>query len=286
MQFRVSTLAAVIAGCAGVVGCEGCPPDEPDAGVPDVPLQSGTFTLAWTSHDQTSGKQISCDKLDPNAKILVKAARTGTGGIEQLTCKTNQGTSVAKFVTGEYAFTYELRVTINGALKTLATAAPETKVIVAPDTVLKDIDFQVNASGHFDFKLLAGAGGNCSMTGAEISGMSITLEQIDDAGNHICQPTTFTLSDGRTYNSSNCMFPSAFGCIKEDVVVSAAPAFTPPATAQPLPSGPYQIHIIGKRNTSDCWSNNDIIRVPPDGATPTPTPVLNLALASENPNCQ
>lgn len=277
MLFRMLTLAAGLSGLAGWAGCDGCNEGGFDAAVPDTPVAGGTFSLAWTVLDQATGKPVTCDKLDPNATVFIKASRTGTGGLESFACKNMQGTSIAKFVPGVYNFTYELHVTINGQLQTIATAPGQSGVTIESgrDTALAPITFEVNAIGGLALMLRAGAGGNCAPGGtAGITGFTISLEHAGGPGDTGCAPVVFTLSGGGTYNANNCSAPAVGRCIEA----------TETLTVASLPSGPYQIHVIGKKSTADCWSNNDALRVPPQGNTLAQT--LNLALASENPSCQ
>jgi hypothetical protein len=274
-MFRVLTLAAGLTGLAGWAGCEGCDSGGFDAGVPDTPLAGGTFSLAWTVIDQTSGKPVSCDKLDPNATVFVKASREGTGGFESFACKNLQATSLARFAPGLYNFTYELHIPVGSQIATIAMAPGQSGVMISSgqDVALAPIAFPVDATGRLELMLHAGAAGNCA-GGAGITAFTISLEHDGGPGDMGCAPVVFALSGGGTYSANNCSAPAVTRCIESSETLTVAS----------LPSGPYQIHVTGKKNTADCWSNNDTFRVSPQGMTSSR--VLNLAFASEAPSCQ
>jgi hypothetical protein len=84
----------------------------------------------------------------------------------------------------------------------------------------------------------------------------------------------FVLSGGDTYNASDCSDPPVSRCIAADETLTVAS----------LPAGAYQIHVRGKKLQHDCWVNDDVLHVPPQGALLSQT--LNLALQSEAPGCQ
>jgi hypothetical protein len=275
MLFRALILVVGLAGLACWAGCDGCNDDGFDAGVPDGPAAPGAFSLSWTIQDQASGQPVTCDKLDSNATVFVEARRQGTGGTESFTCKNAQAMSARRFTPGLYNFTYELHGLRDGQSLTLATAAPQSSVMIpsGADISLDPIRFQVDATGKLELMLHAGGAGNCA-SGAGITGIAISLEHAGEPGDTGCAPVVFTLSGGGTYNANNCTAPAVGRCIQAGETITVAS----------LPSGPYQIHITGKDNIDDCWSNNDTFRVPPQGETLRQT--LNLAFASETPACQ
>jgi hypothetical protein len=84
----------------------------------------------------------------------------------------------------------------------------------------------------------------------------------------------FALSGGGTYNANDCSAPAVTRCIAASETLTVAS----------LPSGPYQIHVRGKKGPLDCWINDDALRVPPQGQVLSQT--LNLALQSELVGCQ
>jgi len=273
MRLRALTLTAGLLGLAGGAGCGSCNDGGFDAAVPDGRPAGGTFSLGWTLSDQSSGQPVTCDKLDPNATVFVTASREGTGGLESFSCKNMQATSAGRFAPGLYNFTFELHIPApDGQVQTIATAPAQSAVAIPSgrDVALAPVAFQVNATGALQIRLLAGAGANCP----GISGFAISLEHAGGPGDTGCAPVVFTLSGGGTYNANNCSAPAVGRCIESSETLSVAS----------LPSGPYQIHVTGKKVTADCWSNNDMLRVPPQGAVFNQS--LNLALASENPGCQ
>ncbi|HMG21472.1 MAG TPA: hypothetical protein VK607_09160 [Kofleriaceae bacterium] len=275
MWSRAVILAAGLLGLAGGAGCDGCNDGGFDAAVPDSRPPGGTFSLSWTLSDQGSGQPVTCDKLDPNATVFVKVSREGTGGLESFSCRGMQATSAARFAPGLYNFTFELHIPApSGQPLTIATASAQNAVAIpsAQDVALAPVAFQVNATGMLQIQLAAGAGANCA-GGAGITGFQISLEHAggpDDAG---CAPVVLALSGGGTYNANNCSAPVVGRCIESSETLTVAS----------LPSGPYQIHVTGKKANMNCWSNNDTLRVPPQGMVFSQT--LNLALASQTPGC-
>lgn len=273
MLLRSLTLAAWLVGLASWAGCEGCNEDGPDGGVPDSSVVGGTFSLAWTLLDQGTNKPVTCDKLDPNATVFIQASRPATGGLESFACKSMQATSITTFAPGQYAFSYELHVNANGETLAIPTMGETAVINTAQTTVLKPITFQVDATGRLELTLRTLAAGNC-IGGANITAFAISLEHAGGPGDTGCAPVVFTLSGGGTYNANDCAMPPTIGCNMADGTLTAAD----------LPSGPYQIHVRGKKGAVDCWSNDDMLRVPPQDKTLSRT--LNLALASETPGCQ
>jgi hypothetical protein len=273
MLFRALILAVGMVGLACWAGCDGCNDDGFDGGVPDAPAAPGTFSLTWKVQDPLVG--ATCDKLDANPTVFVKVSRGSTGGVESFSCKNLQATSAQRYAPGLYNFTFELHVLRDGQIVTLSTGESKAGVMIpsAGNVELGEVTFPVNASGKLELMLHAGGAGNCA-SGAGITGFAISLEHDGEAGDTGCAPVAFTLSGGGTYNANNCTAPAVGRCIEAGETLTVAS----------LPSGPYQIHIIGKKNITDCWSNNDTFRVPPQGETLRQT--LNLALASETPACQ
>jgi hypothetical protein len=204
----------------------------------------------------------------------VQASHEGIGGVESFSCKPLQGTSITVFTPGTYTFSYELHMPINGQAVTIATATVQSGVTIGPgqDVTLTPITFHVSATGRLELMLRAGPTGNCT-GGAAITGFSISLEHDGEPPDTGCAPVVFTLSGGGTYNANDCSSPAVTRCIAADETLTVAS----------LPSGPYQIHVRGKKGTLDCWSNNDTLRVPPQGRALAEA--LNLALASQTTGC-
>jgi hypothetical protein len=274
-MFRVLICVAGLFGLASGAGCDGCNDGGFDAGVVDSPAVGGTFSLAWTLLDQSTNKPVTCDKLDPNATVFVAASRPGTGGLESFACKSTAATSIGRYAPGLYSFSYELHVTAVHEVLTINNAPDQGSVMITAgqNVVLAPITFQVDATGHLELMLQTGASGNCT-GGAGITGFTISLEHAGGPGDTGCAPVMIALSGGGTYNANDCSAPPVARCINAGETLSVGP----------LPSGPYQIHIRGKKGALDCWSNDDALFVPPQGKTLSQT--LNLALASETPGCQ
>jgi hypothetical protein len=108
---------------------------------------------------------------------------------------------------------------------------------------------------------------NCKQSGAGITTDTITLVHTGDG----CAPVTFSRSRGTTTLSPyvvNCSSPTIATCIESDEQLSVSS----------IASGSYTIHVRGQINGIDCWTNDDTLRVPPNGELQTQT--LNLAFDS------
>jgi hypothetical protein len=267
MLFRVFLLAGLI----GLAGSSGCGDDGGfNIGVPDATV-GGTFTAAWSIIDETTGQTVSCDKIDPNATVFLQVTHQGPGASESFSCKSLQGMSSTALSPGTYNVSYELHVPEGGQTVTIATAPSQSVTIAsAEDKKFDPVTFRVNATGALQLTLRAGAAGNC-MGGAGITGLSISLVHDGGPGDNTCEPVMFAMSSGGTFDASSCSSPLVQGCIAADVTLTAAR----------LPSGPYQIHIIGKKVTTVCWTNNDSFSVLAQGKTL----IKMLNLAPETPAC-
>lgn len=281
MLFRVLILVVGVSLTSGA-GCSGCGNGGGfDAGPPDT-VSGGTFSLAWTLVDDSGTVNCAdvaacCNKLDPNATVFVQASREGTGGVELFSCRSVQSTSIATFAPGSYSFTFALRIPVGDHNETVATAPTQNNITIQPGTsvALAPIAFHVNLTGGLMLKLQTGPAGalNC-VGGAAISGFAISLEHAGGGTDIGCAPVMFALSGGGSYDAGSCTAPMTGRCI-ESVETLTVPS---------LPSGPYRIHVRGrKKGTVDCWTNDDMLPVPPQGATLVRT--LNLAFASETPGC-
>jgi hypothetical protein len=276
MLFRVCTLAAGLIALTSAAGCEGC---GNGGGFDAMPPESGTagatFSLSWSLFDDAANRPVDCDKVDPNATVFVQVKRGGGAAeSESFSCKPLQGTSSTALIPGTYNFSYELHMQLDGQVFTVAEATPQTSVVIraGQPVTLAPIAFHFRAVGGLEVMLQAGSTGNC-VGGAAITGFAIAVEHNGDPPDTGCAPVVFTLSGGGTYNANDCSSPAVTRCI----------AATETLTVASLPSGPYQIHVRGKKGTLDCWANNDTLRVPPQDRTLHRT--LNLALATGTPGC-
>ena len=276
MVLRVLTLAVGLSGLTGCGNGGGF-----DAGTTETPA-GGRFSLAWSLIDDAGTVNCAdiaacCNKLDANAMVFIQGTREGTGGVELFSCRSAQATSMTTFAPGTYNFTYELRIPVGEHTETIATATPQNGVVIAAGTSvpLAPIAFHVNLTGSLKLKLQAGAPGalNCA-GGADISGFTIVLSHDGGGSDNSCMSVVFALSGGGSYDTGDCNMPVISRCIESVETLSVAS----------LPSGPYRIHVRGKNKGSvDCWTNDDLFAVPPQGASLVRT--LNLAFASETPAC-
>lgn len=282
MVLRVLTLVVGLSGLISWAGSTGCGNGGGfDAGVIEAPA-GGRFSLAWSLIDDAGRVNCAdvaacCNKLDPNATVYIQATHEGTGGVELFSCRSVQGTSMITLAPGTYHFTYDLRIPVGDHNETIATATPQDGVVIESGqaVALPPIVFHVNLTGGVMLKLQAGASGAMNCTGgASIAGFTILLDHDGGPGDDGCERVVFALSGGGSFDIGPCNMPLIGRCIESVETLSVAG----------LPSGPYRIHVRGKnKSTVDCWSNDDMFSVPPQGAALVRT--LNLALASETPAC-
>jgi len=273
MAFRVLMPAAGLLGLAsGSAGCGGCDGGGFDAGISDVSPGQASVSLAWSLIDPSTGRSVTCDKLDANATVFVEIRSATVVSSAVYACKSLQAVS-DPLTPGTYRFMYELHLSATGGVIP-ATAGQSGVVVGAGQSIaLAPITFPVDATGGLELMLQAGSAGNCATTGASITSMSIRLEHAGGAGDTGCEPVLIQLSGrGDAYNANDCSSPPAARCIES----------TETLTVPSLPSGPYQIHVRGKQGTLDCWGNDDVIRVPPQGKALRQT--LNLARLN-TPGC-
>jgi hypothetical protein len=249
-----------LAACGGGGGFPDAPP-EPD-GIPQ-----GTMSLDWSLVRMSDGSPITCNEVDGTTVTLLLRNRAFNGGFtEVFSCNTKSG------VTGPMPVgTYDVNFELTGTSGTISTAPEQQGPVVTANstTALTPVTFSVNAVGAIDLKLDAGkTGGNCDTlanNGAEINGVRISLNHAAGAG--ACEPATLMI--GATPYTINCTTPVTTGCIEKTTSITAT-----------LPSDNYQIHIRADQapNRTDCFSNDDSIRVPPNNGTLMRT--LNLASSS------
>ena len=174
---------------------------------------------------------------------------------EVFSCPTGIGTSPSVS-----PGTYDIQFELTGTSGLVATAPEQAGVIVTAgrDTPLQPIAFAVNAVGGLALTIDAlQPGGNCAAAGpptngAGISKMSITLTHAAGGG---CEPAMLMI--GAMPYLIDCATPLEFDCVESTVSITAAA----------MPSDAYQIHVRGKQGTETCFSNDDSIRVPPNGKT-------------------
>jgi len=257
-------LVVSLLGLASAPGCDGCDPSGfVDAAVPDAPTY-GQLSLTWTLTD-LDGKPITCEQISGTTVTLLVRPRAGAGGTTASFSCGNSPSTTQLFPSGEYNVTIQL----NGAAGALVTLPDQIGVKISDHatTPLAPVVFQVDPQGSFALSLATSATSNCqpAPTGADISTMTITL--VNSAGS--CVPVTLLRKRGSapptTYTVS-CGSPATSTCIENDETLSPM---------APIASGPYTIHIRGKVGAVECWTNDDMLVVPPRGGVLTST--LRLA---------
>jgi len=280
MLYRVFILTSLaiglVSGLVGSTGCGGCDGGgfPSDAFMPDAEA-TGTVSVTFSLTDQQSAP-IPCTQVGANTVFLQLKSRTAASGVAvSLTCGSGGGVS-QQIPVGTYDVSFDLNGfnAINGAPVTLASAPPVNGVVVKAglDTAMPPVVFAVDATGGLALSLVVPlASSNCKQNGAAITTNTITLIHNGDG----CAPVTFTRSRGSTTPSSytvSCSSPTIATCIENDELL----------TVSNIASGGYTIHVRGRVNSLDCWTNDDMLQVPPKGQTLTVT--LNLAFLS-TPGC-
>jgi hypothetical protein len=248
------------------VGCGDCNPTEFHLDAPSADASTfGQVSLAWTVTD-LDGRTISCDQIAARTVSLLLRNRAGAGGApESLSCGNSPSTTRA-FESG----TYNVTIQLNGDDGTLATATDQSGVVITGGqiTPLAPVVFRIDPTGSLALSIKAPpAASNCQSApaGAGITSMAITL--LSAGGS--CAAVTFLRSRGSTPLGSytvNCGSPLFGSCIENDETL------TPEV---PLTSGPYKIQVRGRIGPTECFANNDDLRVPAVGKVLTRT--LNLA---------
>ncbi|MGE0872091.1 MAG: hypothetical protein AB7P03_26270 [Kofleriaceae bacterium] len=229
----------------------------PDAPPKDAPPPGGTFSLDWVITD-ANNQPITCGQIGATTVTMSLRNRAVQGGqSEVFTCPNLSGTSPVLPV-GIYDIEFELA----GAVGLIATAPKQEGIEIksGQNTELAPLAFAVDATGQLELSLNAHqTGGNCApaMDSAGIEGMTITLEHVGN-GNP-CENVTFSISAGASQPAGtytvDCAAPAVGACVESDQTL----------TVPSLPSGNYIIRIRGKVGGTDCWVNNDTIKVPPLG---------------------
>jgi hypothetical protein len=248
----------------------------PDAPLPDTP-PTAQFSLSWSVIDQDS-QPLACSRIGgPTMTVLAHNKAYDGGNAEAFSCSSGMGTSQAV-----YAGTFDLDFELSGVFGLLARAPSQLSVDIPVGSVtpLQPLVFQVEALGSLALKLSSGAsGGNCAAAGSGGAGITAVSISVTRNSDGTCIPMSFAVGAGAstaagTY-ATDCTTPADYsgGCIESDQVLSVAS----------VPSDAYTVHVRGKIATTNCWTNNDFIQVPPLQKTLTRT--LNLAHDLVTPGC-
>lgn len=225
------------------------------------------MSLRWSIVDQ-NGEALTCQRIGAQTVTLVLRSRAISGGrTEVFGCDILAGTTPVLPI-GEYEVGIELIGT--PPVEILDTSPTQTEIVVASEnnTPLEPVVFTVNATGALALTVNANVpGGNCE-GGAGITGMSLAMRQSPGG---TCYPVTFNISAGATsgkpaatYVANNCDLPVLGPCIENDQTV----------TVSGVDTNNYQLAVRGSIGATPCFQNNDVLMVPPIGATLTRT--LNL----------
>lgn len=229
-------LAAMLTAC----GDDGSGADA--APTPDAYEAKGTFTLAWTLSDGTTS--VTCADVKADQVVIRELPTSGAPGYtDSWNCESGMGESQER-MEQEYDVEIEL---VNSAGQTMATATRVENVTV-PDNATADLGtaaFVVSRTGGFRFVVdVAAAGGsNCDpetampQPGAGITGMQVELRPQGGA----CQPVTFAVAGGGTYDASCGGAPGA--CIAGDEL-----------TAEGVNAGSYVLSIVGYEGANACYT--------------------------------
>jgi hypothetical protein len=260
-----------LCGAAGAGGCgdDGGFPN--DGGIP--PIATGSVAVAWSITD-LGGQPLTCDQVGASTVALTLHSLNRVYGVaDSFSCGNSPSTSMS-IESDVYDASFEL----HGANLVPVLGADQSQVTVTEGhtTQLAPVAFMVSATGNLVLQLAAPPlTTNCMPTGMMGAGINTDTITLQDAGG-TCQPVTFVRSRGGATVGSytvSCDAPASAPCIENDETL----------TATNVPSGPYTIHIRGQIGAASCWTNDDSLPVPAQGASLTRT--LNLAFAAGTPGC-
>lgn len=257
---------------AGLVGA-GCGDDggfPTDAGI-DAP-QLGSVQVSWVVKDQT-GAVIPCDRVAADT-VALELRRDGDalGSTESFACKSGTGSTRAL-----QAGNYKVSVSLNGSRLT-SVAAPDQRATVPAGGMaqLTPIEFTVDATGTLALSLaIPQSAANCTGTG--MGNVTIKLRHYEDGTALACEPATLS----RTGGSDTTAY--AIKCDDPPTLATCIETTEKLTTSMAIPSGQYQIEVRGRQGAVDCWQNNDVFMVQPQGKTTTQA--FNLAFKDGTPGC-
>jgi hypothetical protein len=254
-------LAIAAAGCDSEAGF-------PDARIPDATPVPGTFSLSWVVTDPGTGASVSCDDANATSvSITVREVDAGSGEVESFNCNGGAATS-RPFPPGTYVLQFALR----GPGGEVATAPQRDDIVItsAQDTPIGEITYEVAAQGALSVGITAPVVmSNCGPIGDMGGGIdALTLTLTKDAA---CVPFTYTVGGGPATTTTCPATPVA--CIER----------TDPVVTTTLPSGRYQLGVLGSIAGAACWIGQREVRVPTGGDTLDTT--VQLAYQSAVPGC-
>lgn len=262
----------LLAGLVGVASGGGCGDDggfPTDAGI-DAP-QRGSVQVSWVIKDQT-GAVIPCDRVAADT-VALELRREGDalGSTESFACKSGSGSTRAL-----QAGNYKVSISLNGARLT-SVAAADQRATLPPGGMaqLTPVEFVVDATGTLALSLaIPQSAANC--TGTNLSGVTIQLRHYEDGAALACEPATLNRTGGSNTSpyAISCESPPIAACIESTEKLTTSVA---------IPSGQYQIAVRGLQGAAECWQNNDVFMVQPQGKTTTQA--LNLAFKDGAPGC-
>ncbi len=239
----------------------------PDAVLPEGLPAPGTLSASWQIRD-TGGDPIACERFGGQAVTLLLRNRGVAGGFtEVFSCSTGMGTTPS-IPAGVYDVSFELSAT---GFSALATAPQQVAVTVTPggNTVLEAVVFSFDATGGLDLGINSlRAGGNCGAAAAAGAGITSTTITLEHQPGSVCEPVTFAISAGATQPAGtyavSCAAATPGPCIENDQRL----------TVTGVPTDNYRIRVRGLVGATTCYTNDDLLAVPPKGTVRTQT--LNL----------
>lgn len=235
----------------------------------------GTLSATWEIRDM-AGNEVPCERFGGQAVTLLLRNRGIAGGsTEVFACGVGSGTTPT-IPSGLYDVRFELSAT---GFAALATAPTQTAVTVPPagNATLEPVVFTIDATGGLDLGINSlRAGGNCAAPAQGGAGITATTLSLEHQPGAACEPVTFAISAGATQPAGtytvNCTTATPGPCIESDQRL----------TATSVPTDNYRVRVRGLVGATACYTNDDLVVVPPNGAIRTQT--LNL-LAATLPAC-
>ena len=176
---------------------------------------------------------------------------------ESFACSAGMGTGTRLYPAGLYTLTFSL----TNHQGQIAIAPNQLEFEILPDQTVHaaPVSFGVNAIGGISLSVNTGDTTNCGDTGS--GGAGITADSISLIRNNACVAATFTINAGASEPANTidatCPQVSAGPCIENDQS----------ATATGLPSGAYQIEVIGQVGSANCWVGSQNVEVLTDNAS-------------------
>jgi hypothetical protein len=214
------------------------------------PATNGSITLTWSILDRNQ-QPATCAQV--NARSVALRLRNRASGAIVATafpCEASPGTAPVA------AAAYDVAIELHTADGSKLAAAPDqlgVTVTAGQITRLAPVTFTASTETTLVLTVATSAATNCQSPpgGAGITGTALTLAHVVGG----CAPVTFIRQRGTEQRGTytvNCSSASVVACLERDETLTATVA-----------PGAYELHVVGKHATLDCWVRDDTFTVPP-----------------------